>query len=124
MDPYGQRAMSYVRENCPRQYAAIPDPVSFFSELGEELRAAVTAAAETMANAPGPPDPTTPEGWVERLGQANMAALMAEERVFSEMVWTAFPPETDSEEDEEAGWNPLLPDLSAIDREEPEDRHT
>jgi hypothetical protein len=125
MDPYGLRAMTYVQENCPRRYAAIPDPVSFFAQLGEEMRTAVTAAAETLANAPGPPDPTTPEGWAERHGQANMAALMAEEKVFSEMLWTVFPSETDpEEEDEETGWNPLLPDLRAIAEAETEDRHT
>ncbi len=98
MDPYGCRAMDYVREHCPRQYAAIPDPVSFFTNMGEEMRAQVMAAEETLAHAPGGPDPTTPEGWGQRLGQANMATLMIEERVFSTMVYEAMPPEEDPED--------------------------
>lgn len=118
MDPYGRAAMDYVRENCPRQYAAIPEPVSFFTELGDRMRAQVSEAAETLASAPAPPDATTPEGWAERSGQANMAGLMTEERVFSEMVWTAFPPE---EGEDEAGWTPLMPDSSTLAQAEAEE---
>jgi hypothetical protein len=79
---------------------------------------------EALLASPGPADPTTPEGWVERLGQTAMATLLAEERVFSEMVWTAFPSETDSEENDEAGWTPLLPDSTDLAQGESEDRHT
>jgi len=118
MDPFGRRAMDYVREHCPRQYAAIPDPVSFFSRLGDEMRAQMTQAAEVLGQAPAPPEPTTPEGWAQRLGEANMAGLMAEERVFSEMVWTAFPAE--DEDDPPAR---LLPDFSEVAQAEAEDRH-
>jgi len=85
--------MDYVREHCPRQYAAIPDPASFFSRLGDEMRTQVAQAGEALVQAPAPPVATSPEGWVRRLGEANMAEMMAEERVFSEMVWTALPPE-------------------------------
>lgn len=121
MDPFGRQAMGYVREHCPTQFAAIPDPVSFFSQLGEEMRVQVASAAENLAQAPGPPDPTTPQGWARRLGEANMAALTVEERVFSEMVWTAFPPE--DLDDQEEGWTPLLPDFSELAQAEAEDRH-
>src|SRR4051794_24036594 len=38
MDPYGVRAMRYVRDHCPNRYRAIEDPVSFFSSLGDQLR--------------------------------------------------------------------------------------
>lgn len=123
MDPYGRRAMDYVRENCPRQYAALPDPVSFFAQLGEEMRDQVSAASETLAQAPGPPDATTPEGWLKRLGEANMAGLMAEDRVFSEMVLRAFPSEIDPDEDLERSWTPLLPDVSDLNQADAEDRH-
>lgn len=106
---------------CPRQYAAIADPLSFSSELGERMRTQVSEAADALAQAPAPPDATTPEGWVQRLGEANMAGLMTEERVFSEMVWTVFPSET--AEEDEGHWTPLLPDSSALARAEAEDRH-
>lgn len=121
MDPYGRRAMDYVRENCPRQYAAIGDPVSFFSDLGERMRAQVSEAADALAQAPAPPEATTPEGWAQRVGEANVAGLMTEERVFSEMVWTAFPSEVGDEDEED--WMPLLPDTSDLARAEAEDRH-
>ncbi len=126
MDPFGRRAMDYARQHCPRQYAAIPDPVSFFTNLGEEMRAQVTAAEEALAHAPGGPDPTTPEGWRQRLGQANMARLMIEERVFSEMVYEAMPPEEDPEDeeiDQYPGWHEMLEDLAEISRGASEDIH-
>ena len=123
MDPLGRRAMAYVRDYCPSRYATIPDPVSFFAQLGEEMRDQVSAASEALAQAPGPPDATTPEGWVQRLGQANMAGLMAEERVFSEMVLSAFPSEIDPDEDLEQSWTPLLPDVSDLNQADAEDKH-
>ena len=115
MDPLGRRAMEHVRQHCPSRYRLIADPIGFFTDLGEQMRDQLTGAAESLATAPSPPDPTTPEGWVERLGQANRAALMAEERVFSEMVLEPFPPEEDP--DEEAGWTPLMPDFSDLDQD-------
>ncbi|MGH9224618.1 MAG: hypothetical protein ACRD2W_12765 [Acidimicrobiales bacterium] len=121
MDALGRRAMEHVRQHCPSRYRQIPDPIGFFTDLGEQMRDQVTGAAESLATAPPPPDPTTPEGWVERLGKANMAALMAEERVFSEMVTTVlepFLPEEDPEE--EAGWTPLMPDFPDLDQAEEE----
>ena len=43
---------------------------------------------------------------------------MAEERVFSEL-YQSMPPEP-GPEDDEAGWEPLMPDMSDIDRAEAE----
>ena len=115
MDPYGLRAMNYVREHCPARFAAIPNPVSYFYDLGEQLRSAVLAAEEAAETTSAATAPESPEAWLDRLGRANMARLMAEEAVFSEMVYSAMPPETDQDEDDlewEATWEPLLPDLS------------
>ena len=119
MDPLGRRALEYVRDNCPSAYATIPDPASYFAQLGEAMRDQVAAADEALATAPAPPDATTPEGWAERVGQANMAGLMTEERVFSEMVLEMFPAE--ETEDDEAGWTPLIPDSSALAQAESEE---
>jgi hypothetical protein len=34
--PHGLRALRYVRDHCPRRFATIGDPISFFSELGNQ----------------------------------------------------------------------------------------
>ncbi len=113
MDPYGVRAMRYVRDHCPNRYRAIEDPVSFFSSLGDQLRDEVLALEPTLAE-PAPAGET----WEEGVGRRNMARLMAEERVFSEL-YESMPPESDPEDDEE-GWEPLMPDMSDIDQAEAE----
>ncbi len=81
--------------------------------LGEHLRDEVMALEPTLA---GPA--TTAEAWPEEVGRRNMARLMAEERVFSEL-YQSMPPEPDPEDDEE-GWEPLMPDMSDIDQAEAE----
>jgi hypothetical protein len=113
MDPYGVRAMRYVRDHCPNRYRAIEDPVSFFSSLGDQLRYEVLALEPTLAE----PAPAR-ETWEAGVGRRNMARLMAEEKVFSEL-YQSMPPEPDPEDDEE-GWEPLMPDMSDIDRAETE----
>jgi hypothetical protein len=113
MDPYGLRAMRYVRDHCPSRYRAIEDPVSFFSSLGDQLRDEVLALEPTLAE-PAPAGET----WDEGVGRRNMARLMAEEKVFSEL-YESMPPEPDPEDDEE-NWEPLMPDMSDIDQAETE----
>ena len=113
MDPYGVRAMRYARDHCPSRYATIEDPDSFFSSLGDQLRDEVLALEPTLAE-PAPAGET----WEAAIGRRNMARLMAEERVFSEL-YQSMPPEPDPEDDEE-GWEPLMPDMSDIDQAEAE----
>jgi hypothetical protein len=93
--------------------AAMSDPASFFSTLGEHLRDEVMALEPTLA---GPA--TTSETWPEEIGRRNMARLMAEERIFSEF-YQSMPPELDPTEDDD--WVPLMPDMSDISRAEVED---
>ena len=106
MDPYGVRALRYVQEHCPSRYAAIEDPVTFFSDLGDQIRDQVLALEETLGG------PTLPdEDWMAGEGRRNMARLMAEERAFSELVYQAIPPEDLETEDPERVWEPLVPGL-------------
>ncbi len=124
MNPYGRRAMDYAREHCPGRYATIADPASYFQELGEQIRTQVSAAQQSLAQASGGPDATTPDGWISRLGQENMATLMIEERVFSTMVYEAMAPEEDPEDlAAEAAWEPLIPDMSDLLRADAEEMH-
>ena len=113
MDPYGLRAMRYVRDHCPNRYATIEDPVSFFSSLGDQMRDEVLALEPTLSE-PAPAEET----WDEALGRRNMGRLMAEEQVFSEL-YQAMPPE--EQEPESEGWEPLVPDMSDIAQSEAED---
>ena len=113
MDPYGLRAMHYVRDHCPNRYATIQDPVSFFSSLGDQLRDEVLALEPTLGE-PGPAEET----WAEAVGRRNMARLMAEDQVFSEL-YQAMPPEEQLPEDQ--GWEPLMPDMTDIAQAEAED---
>lgn len=112
MDVYGVRALEHVRDFCPTQFAAIADPISFFSDLGRQLRSRV----EGMAPVRGATK-TDPTEWLEELGRANMSRLMAEEVAFAEF-YADFPPEETEGEDLEAGWEPLIPDMG--DMEPPE----
>jgi hypothetical protein len=125
MDPYGARAMRYVRDHCPTRFATIPDPVGFFTALGSQIRAQVEVTEEAIMAAETVPG----EEFTETLGRWKTARLMAEERVFSEMVYQPMPPETlgmdDDRRDESgaylggpAGWEPLMPDCSDIWRDE------
>lgn len=112
MDPYGMRAMRYVRDHCPARYEMIVDPLSFFSTLGAQLRDEVLALEPTLGE-PAPPLET----WDQALGRRNMARLAAEETIFAELC-QAMPPE-DEEADSEA-WEPLMPDMADIARAEAE----
>lgn len=124
MDPYGRRAMDYVRQHCPTRFAVIPNPASYFCDLGDQLRTAVLAAEAAVEASSLTRGPEGAGAWRQRLGRANMDRLMIEERVFSEMVYSAMPPETDDDDLAwEADWEPLLPDLSETLREEAQDIH-
>lgn len=122
MDDYGLRAMTYVREFCPSRYATIHDPVSFFSDLGDQMRQVVTDALDQLVTAPAPPDPATPEGFLDRLGRVKTARMMVEEKAFSDLVLSEFPAEQDLDDEAfEAAWEPLLPPNEEWYRDELED---
>lgn len=91
LGPYGLRALSYVRDHCPGRFATIPDPIGFFTALGDQMHEEVLAVEESLRAAP-----TAGEDWAKAVGEMQMAHLMAEERVFSEMLYQAWPPEDES----------------------------
>ena len=104
MDLYGIRALTHVATHCPRRFSSIADPVSFFSTLGEEIRAQVEDVEEALMR-PLPP----PEEPAQTMGQWNMARLAAEGQVFEELVYGPFPSEDEDEDlvgpdDRQAPW--------------------
>jgi hypothetical protein len=98
MDLYGIRALTHVATHCPHRFSLIADPVSFFSSLGEEIRAQVEEVEEALMG-PLPP----PEEPAETTGQWNMARLAAEGQVFEELVYGPFPSEDEDEEEDLLG---------------------
>jgi len=86
VNKYGAMAQNHWKAWLPSRYAAIPDPASFFSQLGTEVSDRV-AALELELLEPERPG----EEFLTRVGRRNMARLQAEELVLREMV--LLPPE-------------------------------
>jgi len=93
MDLYGIRALTHVANYCPRRFASIQDPVSYFSTLGEEIRSEVEAVEEALMGSLLPLE----EQRQQTTGMWNMARLSAEEQVLGEMVYGPFPAEDDED---------------------------
>jgi len=104
MNRYGQQAMSHWRRWLPRRFASIPEPETFFTDLGEQVESQVIETAQRLAG-----DDPPGEGYMSKLGRLNMARLQAEEIVLAEMV--LLPAETGVEDSTEA---PLPSEWAAL----------
>lgn len=92
MNQYGAMAQRHWARWLPERYAAISDPDSFFSNLGQEAANRIADLAAELAG----PDPAG-EGYLVKVGRLNMARLQAEEVVLQELI--LLPPEPEAEED-------------------------
>lgn len=92
---YGALAQKHWRTWLPERYATIPDPASFFSQLGTEVSDRIASVELDLLD---PDDPA--EGHLTRVGRRRMARLQAEELVLSEMV--LLPPEGQSDSDDDS----------------------
>ena len=101
MNRYGAMAQSHWMTWLPSRYAAIPDPVSFFSQLGAEVSDRIAALELDLL---GPERPG--EEFLTRVGRRNMARLQAEEMVLQAMV--LLPPEEGTAPED--GWDELPPE--------------
>lgn len=121
---YGRMAEEHMRRYLPSRYAAIEDPTSHFTDLGEQVAQAVQETTRTLLEAEGP---STGQSYEERRGLANMARLRAEETVLAQMVLLTPEADPDDAPRDETGaftgadpamgpWTPLLPSS-----EDPED---
>ena len=91
MNKYGARAQEYWQSFLPAQYAAISDPETHFTELGELMAAEVTRLALALQG-----DDPGDEGYLEKVGRLNMARRRAEEQVIREML----PPSDEEQTDQ------------------------
>jgi hypothetical protein len=81
MNRYGRLAERHWRTVDPNRYEAIPDPATFFANLGAEVESRIQELTDQLAG-PDPPD----EGYLEKVGRLNMARLRAEEQILAELV--------------------------------------
>jgi hypothetical protein len=98
MNRYGVEARAYWRRWLPKRYAAIPDPVAFFTNLGEQVEQQVGDLWDQLVIADQPPAEETHE---QRVGRLGMLKARAEYEVLSELV--RLPPEPGAEVDEDDG---------------------
>lgn len=115
MNQYGAMAQRHWARWLPERYAAISDPDSFFSNLGQEAATRIAGLAAELAGS-DPPG----EGYLVKVGRLNMARLQAEEVVLQELI--LLPPEPGADEDPDDQETPTagLAEMPAvIDRSHP-----
>ncbi len=81
MHHYGMMARQHWARWLPERYAAIPDPDSFFTGLGEEAARRIADLALDLAG-----DDPPAEAYLAKVGRLNMARLQAEEIVLREQI--------------------------------------
>lgn len=101
MNRYGEMAQQHWARWLPGRYAAIEDPDSFFSEIGERAEARIDHLADTLAG-----DDQPGEGFLGKAGRLGEARHRAEQIVLTEEI--LLPPEPGADPDEEAGDRPEL----------------
>ena len=116
MNRYGRMAFDHARQHQPKSFAALPDPTSHFSRVGEEIEGGITALTEELL---GPiRDGESLEDYRQRSYQARR---QAEEIVLAATVWTEPEPGPTSEDEQvlayRAGLSMVSRTLSSIDRD-------
>ena len=96
MNQYAVMAERHWRRWLPSRVAEMPDPDSFFSDLGQEVAERIEDLTDELAG-----DDPPGETYLDKVGRLNMARLRAEELVLAETV--LLPPEPGLEDDDENG---------------------
>ena len=112
MNQYGAMAQTHWARWLPQRYAAINDPDSFFSTLGQETARQID---ELAANLAGNDQPG--EGYLAKAGRLTAARSQAEEIILPQQILLAPEPEAseDLEKDDPlpaGGDRPLIVDRS------------
>jgi hypothetical protein len=81
MNHYGAMARQHWARWLPSQYAAIEDPESFFTDLGDRASERIAELADQFAGE-APPG----EGYLDRVGRLGQAPRQAEKIVLAEMI--------------------------------------
>jgi hypothetical protein len=96
---YGVMAREHWAKWLPRRYAAIADPDSFFSDLGNQAETRIGSLAAELAG-----DDQPGEGYLGKAGRLGEARHRAEQIVLTEDV--LLPPEPGADPDEEQAGRP------------------
>lgn len=96
MNRYGEMARSHWATWLAQRYAAIGEPDSFFSAIGEEAARQVDELTDQLAGS-GQPGET----YLERAGRLTAARSQAEEIVLPQMVLPQPQPETPDGENQD-----------------------
>jgi len=116
MNRYGRMAFEYARQHQPKSFAALPDPMSHFSRIGEETERGITALSEELLGTMS--DGESLEDYRQRGYQARR---QAEEIVLAERVWKEPEPVPTSEDEQVLAYRARLSmvsrTLSSIDRD-------
>ncbi len=91
---YGVMARQHWARWLPRQYAAIGDPDSFFTTLGEEIARQIDDLTDDLADEIGQGD-----SYLARVGQLVAARALAEELILPQRVL----PQAEQAADDEQG---------------------
>jgi len=98
MNRYGTQAMRHWQQTDPARYQQIPDPETFFTELGAQVESEIQALADAIA---GPDRPG--ESYLQKVGRLNMARFNAESDILREMVLIPDPDDPEIDERPETG---------------------
>jgi len=96
MNHQASMALEHWRTWLPTRFAQIPDPQTFFAELGEETADQIAQLSEGLAEI-DPPG----EGYLDKRGRLNAAEMQAEEMVLRDLVLLPAEPGTDPDLDED-----------------------
>jgi hypothetical protein len=112
MNQYGAMGQSHWARWLPQRYAAINDPDSFFSTLGQETARQIDELTADLAG-----DDQPGEGYLAKAGRLTAARGQAEEIILPQQVLLAPEPETNEDLEENAppsasGDRPLIVDRS------------
>ena len=81
MNHYGVQAQTHWRTHLPRSYSEIPDPETFFTEMGQRTETRIADLQWQLAGSDQPG-----EGYLNKVGRLNNAKTRAEEIVLREEV--------------------------------------
>jgi hypothetical protein len=88
MNRYGAMARSHWARWLPQRYAAIEDPDSFFSAIGQEAARQIDELAAELAG-----DDQPGEGYLVKAGRLTAARSQAEEIILPQQILPSPEPE-------------------------------
>ena len=93
MNRYGVMAMRYWARWLPQQYAAISDPDSFFTDLGQDVARQIEDLTDELVS-----EVQHGEGYLAQVGRLFAARILAEELVLAQHLMPDPEPAADDQD--------------------------